>query len=141
MAAEHVVLPTPPLPPKKRKSGAEARRRRSAVAAGLRARGFVFARAFLVLLAREGRLHARDLHLAGRRGRSAVSLADLADAGQEVLLRLRELLFADLAQLTAHLRGQELLAQDGVVAELLVDGLDDLVQDKADPADDQRIDD
>src|SRR5258706_9645570 len=90
-AAEHVVFPTPPLPPKKRKRGAEARRARgpSAPAAGCRARAFVLARAFLVLLARERRLHPRDLHLARRRGGDAVALADLADAGQEVPLDVR----------------------------------------------------
>src|SRR6185503_14967142 len=125
MAAEHVVLPTPPLPPKKRKTGAEVRRRRSAMAAGLGARGFVLARAFLVLFAREGGLDPRDLHLARGRGGGAVALADLADAGPEVLLRLR---------------GQQLLAQDGVVAELLVDGLHDLVEDKTNTAHDERID-
>src|SRR6185503_800514 len=115
MAAEHVVLPTPPLPPKKRKTVAEVRRRRSAMAAGLGARGFVLARAFLVLFAREGGLDPCDLHLARGRGGGAVALADLADAGQEVLLRLRELLFAVLTELPPHLRGQQLLAQDGVV--------------------------
>src|SRR4051812_32692448 len=119
-ALEQVVLPTPPLPPKNRKrgpapGGAGAGPRLAAPAVPRLARGGLVR---LVLLAREGGLHARDPHLArGRRGRG-VALAHVADPGQEVALDLPELRLVDLPELQPHLRGQELLAQDGVVVEL-----------------------
>src|SRR5712691_2874826 len=91
-AAEHVVFPTPPLPPKTRSLP-------------------------FVLVAGEGGLHARDPHLA-RRGRGRlVALPHLADPREHVRLRLAELLLRDLAQLQPHLRRQQLLAQHGVVVE------------------------
>src|SRR5712691_1897554 len=87
-AAEHVVLPTPPLPPKKRKTAVggggrdgRVRRepgRRSAPPAVLRLAlvlPLLFRR--LVLVPRERRLDAGDLHLAGGRSRRAVALAHL----------------------------------------------------------------
>src|SRR5207245_1969681 len=114
-AAAHVVFPTPPLPPKNRNL-------------------------LFVLVADEGGLHARDLQLAGPGRGCCVALPHLADARQQLSLRLAELLFRDLAQLQAHLRGEELLAQHGVVVELGVDGLDQLVQHEAHAADQQAVD-
>src|SRR5947209_8511994 len=80
----------------------------------------------LVLVAGEGGLDTGDLDLAGRRRGRGVALTDVADAGEQVGLGIRELLLRDLAELQAHLGGQELLAQEGVVVELGVDGLDEL---------------
>src|SRR6266436_1896065 len=100
-AAEHVVFPTPPLPPKNRNL-------------------------LFVLVAGEGRLHARDLQLAGLGRGDGVARPHLADAREQLLLRLAELLLRDLAQLQPHLRGEELLAQHRVVVELGVDSLDEL---------------
>src|SRR3989454_4177135 len=86
-------------------------------------------------------LDAGDPHLARRRRRPALALADLAQAGEQIGLEGREFLFGDLAELEAHLRGQQLLAHDAVVVELAVDGVDDLVQHELETADQQGVED
>src|SRR5687767_11216734 len=123
-AAAHVVLPTPPLPPKNRKATLPAARVRVRVVV-------------VPLVAAERRFDARDLVLTGFEGGALRALADLPDALEQLALDLGELRVVDLAQLQAHLRGKQLLAQHGVVVELGVDGFRELAEDELDAADEE----
>src|SRR5262249_44875886 len=89
----------------------------------------------------ESRLDARDAHLTRRRRRPELALADLAQACEQIGLDGGELLVRDLAELQAHLRGQQLLAQDAVVVELAVDGSGNLAQHELQAAHQERVDD
>src|SRR5581483_3197370 len=116
--AAHVVLPTPPLPPKKRKLLAA------------------------LVVAAKGGLDAGELPVERReRLAAAAPLLQLANARQHLALGLREFLFGDLAQLEPHLRRQQLLAQPLGVVHLLVDGGRDLPQHPLDPADQHAVED
>jgi hypothetical protein len=114
IAAAHVVLPTPPLPPTSSTRGicryvsGEIRRLDLSV-----------------LVAVERGLDADDLVVAGReRGPFAASLplADLAQPGQDVRFELVELCLAHLAELDPHLGCEQLLAERRVVVQLGIDG-------------------
>src|SRR5262245_59083788 len=125
-AAASVVLPTPPLPAKKRNCGPPAAR---------------LALPFVVLVTGERGFDAGDLVVAAGDGVALAPrpLADLAQAGQQVLLQVRELRLVDLAQLQPHLRVEKLLAHEALVVHLAVDGLGHLVEHEADAADEQRV--
>src|SRR5205823_8887372 len=74
-----------------------------------------------VLFSFEGRLDAGHFHVLRRDDAglaAALARLDLADARQDVGLELVELLLAHLAELHAHLRVEQPLAQHGVVVQL-----------------------
>src|SRR5262245_55676294 len=115
--AAYVVLPTPPLPPTK---------------------------CHLMFVAFEGRLDPRDLHVLLRDGggvAAALARLDLADARDDLRFEIVDLLLRQLAQLEAHLRVEEPLAQHGVVVELRVDRGGELVEHEPHAGDEQRVDD
>src|SRR5436190_13424146 len=108
-AAAHVVLPTPPLPPKNRNL---------IVSLDLDAGDFVF------------RGHPD--------GRPMPTL-DLADAREDAAFDLGEFGLCDVAELELHLRFEQLLAQRRVVVRLGFGGRDDLVEDEPQAADQHGI--
>src|SRR6185295_15517859 len=113
-AAAQVVLPTPPLPPKRWR--------------------------LRVLVPAERDVH-RDPAI-GQRDRSRLLLLpDLAQPGQDVALQPDELLFVHLAELELHLRRQQLLAQRLLVVHLGVHRRSDLVEDETEAADQQAVED
>src|SRR5262245_14500441 len=97
-----------------------------------------------MFVAFEGRLDAGDLHVLRRDAgglAAAPALVDLAETDQDVALELVEFLLRQLAELEAHLRVEESIAESGVVVQLGVDGGGELVEHEADARDEQRIDD
>ena len=95
-----------------------------------------------MFLAFERRFDSRDLVVARREGGGRAplaALADLAQSRQDVRFEHRELLLAHLAELDAHLGRQQLLAQRRVVVELGVDRGSDFIEDEADAADEERV--
>src|SRR5688500_7230630 len=125
-AAAHVVLPTPPLPPTNLNVGVSDRR------------------GSLVLVAFERGIDARDLVLGGREGRRSGALAaraNLAQPRQDVRLEGVEFRLAHFSEVQPHLRGEQFLAQVRVVVELGVDSGGDLVENEAEAADQDRVED
>src|SRR5689334_3965584 len=99
IAAAHVVLPTPPLPPMKWTRGTDS--------AG-------------VFVAFECRVDACDLVVLRREGRGPGTLppiADLAQARQDIRLEMVEILLRHFTELHAHLCFQQLFAQRRVVVQ------------------------
>src|SRR5262245_6683304 len=111
-ATAQVVLPLPPLPAKKEKLG-------------------------VVRLD----LHALDPAFGLHRNRSWLTTLDLADPGKRVAFDLRELVLRNLAELELHLCLEQPLAQGGVVLHLGLGGSGDLVEDEAQRADQERVQD
>src|SRR5207247_3729554 len=110
-AAAHVVLPTPPLPPKNAKCGGDGSWRRRSV--------------FVDVVGNRG-FDAGDLRAGGHREGARLGALDLADACDHVAFNLGELLIGDLAELELHLGFEELLAERGVVLRFGLGGRDDL---------------
>src|SRR6266542_3152759 len=128
-AAAQVVLPTPPFPPTKRYRVA-----RGSDGARSSVRG--------MLVAFEGGLDAGDLVVLRRERRGPGTLppiANLAQARENLRLELVELCLAQLSELHAHLRRQQLLAKRGVVVQLGIHRRGNLVEHEPQPADEHRI--
>src|SRR4051812_46593812 len=97
-----------------------------------------------MFVAFERRLDPGDLHVLWRNDAglaTALARLDFANAHDDVGFELVELFLADLAELEAHLRVEQPLAQHAVVVQLGLDRCRDLVEDEANTRDDQRIDD
>src|SRR5713101_6255000 len=84
---------------------------------------------------------ATDPVVGGHRDGAVLGALDLADAREDVGFGFGERLVGDLAQLQAHLRLEELLAQHGVVLHFLLRRGHDLVEDEPDAPDEKRIED
>ena len=95
-----------------------------------------------MLVAFEGGIDARDLVVTWREGRRALlAFLDGAQAVMEVGLERVVFGFADLAELEAHLCGEQLFAQVRIVVQLGIHGGGDLVEDKAQAADEDGVED
>src|SRR5439155_11725196 len=103
-------------------------------------RGFVVA--FRSALVAVPALYLDPADLVCRRNRERAPLSfDLSNARKDVVLDLGEFLLGDFAELQAHLRFEQLLAQRRVVLGLRFGGRDDLVEDESKAADQQRVQD
>src|SRR3954454_15827221 len=109
-----VVLPTPPLPAKNTSLAA-----------------FFLFEAFNV--------DASDLVLRRHRQRTLLRPLDLANCGQHVPLDAGELLLGNFPEFEPHLRLEQLIAQRRVVVHLGLGRGDDFVEDEAEAADQQRV--
>src|SRR5688572_26588654 len=136
-AAARVVLPAPPFPPKKR-----TRTSAAPPAPRLRGRGARGAAGgLLAFLSLEGDLRPRHLEGAGGRRPTPAPVPDLGDAPEELGLDAPEFRLVDLAHLEPHLGREELLAQRGVVVHLGLHRGGELLEDEAQAADEERIED
>src|SRR5262245_46434064 len=76
----------------------------------------------------------------GRHAEGAGLLAlDVANLGEDVALDFAELLVGELAELEPHLGFEKLFAKRRVVLRFGLGGRDDLVEDEAETADEERI--
>src|SRR5262249_21316962 len=116
-----VVLPTPPLPAKNTRLGLGAGGSGLGVLVGLEAFN----------------VDAGDPVLRRHREGALLRPLDRADPGEHVALDLRELGVGDLAELEAHLRLEQPIAERGVVVHLRLPRRDDLVEDEAKAADEE----
>ena len=76
-----------------------------------------------------------------RSGPALAALLDLANAPEQILFDLLEVVVGDLARLALHLGGEQLLAQRGVVVHLRFGRRDDGPQRPRDAADHQVVED
>ena len=81
------------------------------------------------------------LNAAGRLRAALLPRPDFPDAGQEILLGLGELRLGDLAELQAHLGGQELLPPHRVVGQLGVHRGRDLPEHELEASDEEGVED
>src|SRR5258706_6257993 len=116
-AAAQVVLPTPPLPPKKTRRGSASEGKGSRL-------GFL-----LRLEALD--VNARDPVLGGHGDRALLRTLDLSDGGEDIALGFGELVVGDFAELQAHLGFVELFAERGAVLHLGFGRLYDLFEHEA----------